>query len=167
MIGLVTGCIHGVKGGIPTLATSDSNGTSVPLPAREDDVVAAITNAFQLFRYQGMWLYPRDHAARIGDWLPFVGQVTNGFTLTSEPGHFTSIPLDNGKVVPYLSSFYISIKPISSMQTVVNVKTIQSSVQDGREYSIHAGWGAHFRDVPPIREEEEKVIKAIAHELLP
>ena len=162
VVGIFTGCTRNVAGGNSALPLSGSNGTSRNFAASPDRVANAVTNAFLEGKYRGMFLSPaQDNAYLVDGWHP-----TNGLVLFPIMGDIASVPLTSGVTVPYWCAFYITIAPVDRDHSTVTVRSIKSSVADGQEPGIHGGWARHSREVPPIRQEEESVISAIAGELL-
>ena len=160
----VAGC--STLGDNPSLPLADKKGTARFFVSNEAETIAAITNAFANYRYRGMSLYDaigQDYLAL--DWHP-----TNGFVL--EPvvivsGSITNIAVGTliKRRLPYIAYFHIVAVPNDTNGTTVTVRTVLAEVIDGREPGIHGGWANHHRKVPPIRQEEENVLAAIAKEL--
>ena len=93
---------------------------------------------------------------------------TNGFVLYTFHESFTKVPMrrSGGKSLPYIAYFHIDLTPLATNQTKVTVRTILSEVIDGREtLNLHGGEANHYRKVPPVRQEEERVVTAIAEAL--
>ena len=82
-------------------------------------------------------------------------------------GPITNVPLSDRKhtMVPYYATFYLVIERIDDTHTKLIVRTISARVQDGRQYSIHAGgnWAHNERIVQPIKAEEENIILAVSN----
>ena len=94
--------------------------------------------------------------------------VTEGFVLCSYAlDGIAKVPLDRARTkwVPYFAEFHIDVKPLDNNQTKVTVRSIRPRVIDGKEVGWHFGPSVHYRNVPPLRQEEEKVLAAIAEEL--
>ena len=77
-------------------------------------------------------------------------------------GTITNVVLDNGRVLPYLASFYIETEPVTTSRTKVTVRTISSGVPDGQETGIHGGVAGHVRNIAPLRQEEENILTQIS-----
>ena len=163
-LGFLSSCTRGVTGGNPKLPLSNTNGTTRVLEGSELALATAITNAFKDLRYREMYLV-EDTLVRQEVGHRF--SETNGFVLMpfSGDGSIGTIPLATGKTVRYCADFYITTKPASSNQTIVTVHTARAGVLDGQETGIHGGLANHYRDIPPVRREEENVLTAIAEEL--
>ena len=168
VVGFVSGCVTDLAGGKPRVPLSDKNGSERIFSANEIETAAAITNALGNFRYRDLMLYEAaksDWAYIVRGWHP-----TNGFVLApilNASGSITNVPIDRAgkKRVPYVGYFHILVAPVATNQTVVTVRTVLSEVIDGKEISVHGGWANHYRKVPPIRQEEQDVLLAIAEEL--
>ena len=150
--------------GKPQLPLSGKSGTAHFFTANEFEVIAAITNTFPDLRYRQMFLKQADDFDLIQGW-----HSTNGFVLEpfGVPPSITNVPLDHvgNRKVPYVAYFHFEISPLGTSRTKVTVRTISSGVIDGKEISVHGGWANHYRKVPPIRQEEENLLLAIAEEL--
>jgi len=163
---MLVGCSKGVHGGDPALPLSTTNGTTVVFPAQESVVLTAISKAFATsddnpMGYRGMMLsdassYPGPN-----------GLYSNGLALAPVDGSITNMPLAGGtpKSVPYTACFNITTKSLDNTKTAVTVRTFLSKVIDGKESPIQGGWVNHYRDVPPVKAEEENVLNAISNAL--
>ena len=168
VVGFALGCVTDVTGGKPRLPLSEKTGNERIFVANEIETSVAITSAFENFRYRDMMLY--EAAKSDWDYLVRGWHPTNGFVLApllSASGSITNIPIDpaGNKRVPYVGYFHILVAPVATNRTMVSVRTVLSEVIDGRELSVHGGWANHYRKVPPIRQDEENVLLAIAEEL--
>ena len=163
LIGGLLGCTRGVGGGNPTLAAASSNGTSLVFDGTEAEVGAAITNAFDVLDYHDMLFVPIDPTVPFT--MPPGKVVTNGFELLHGLQVASTVPLDNGKSLPYDADFYITVRAGPSNRTTVTVRTIHATVRDGEEPGIHGGWAIHPRAVTPVQREEDNVITAISDRL--
>ena len=164
VLGFVMGCASGVIGGKPKVQLSDKNGTTRIFEVNELKAIAAISNAFGDYRYKYMTLY---EAAKWPDIIPG-HTVTEGFVLCSyELGGIAKVPLDRARTkwVPYFADFHITVKSFGRNQTKVTVRSIRPLVIDGKEIGLHFGPAVHYRNVPPVRQEEENILLAIAEEL--
>ncbi len=157
------GCTRGAVGGNPTLAAAGSNGTSRVFEGTEAEIGAAITNAFEGPGYHDMLFVPIDPTVPFT--VPPGKVVTNGFELLHGLQVASTVPLDNGKSLPYDADFYITVGPGSSNRTTVTVRTIHATVRDGEEPGIHGGWAIHQRAVTPVQREEDNVLTAISDQL--
>lgn len=160
---LTTGCAAGVVGGKPRLPLSGKGGSHRVLQASAPATISAITNAFANFQYRGMALYD---AGRWRDVLP--RQPTSGFLLCPlDLNGITNIPVGHASAtyVPYVPYFHIYATPVGENQTKVTVSTIRAEVIDGHQFGWHGGRAIHYRKVPPVRQEEENVLAAIAQQL--
>ena len=154
LVGGLLGCTRGVVGGNPTLAAAGST---------ETEVGAAITNAFDGLGYHDMLLVPIDPT--IPFTVPPSKVVTNGFELLHGLQVASTVPLENGKSLPYDADFYITVGPGPSNRTTVTVRTIHATLRDGQEQGIHGGWAIHQRAVTPVQREEDNVLTAISDQL--
>jgi hypothetical protein len=154
------GCVWGVVGGNPTGRLSDRNGTSRVLDVDSFHVATAITNAFESHRYRDMALI---HTGVL-DYTIHGRKFEGGYDLTcmTLTGAITNVALDNGRVLPYVASFYVETEPVSTGHTKVTVRTISSGVPDGRETGVHGGVAGHIRNIPPLRQEEENILTQIS-----
>ncbi|HWH69920.1 MAG TPA: hypothetical protein VNT26_11070 [Candidatus Sulfotelmatobacter sp.] len=157
------GCTRGVVGGNPTLAAASSNGTSRFFEGTEAEIGAAITNAFDGVGYHDMLFVPIDPTVPFT--VPPGRVVTNGFELLHGLQAASTVPLDNGKSLPYDADFYITIEPGPSNRTTVTVRTVDATVRDGQELGSHGGWAIHRRRVTPVQREEDNVLTAISDQL--
>ena len=156
LLGGLPGCTRGVVGGNPTLAAAGTNGTSRGLDATEAQINVAITNAFDGFGYRYMLFVPVDSTAPL---TVAPGKiVTNGFELLHGLKPASTVPLDNGRSLPYEADFYITVGPGFSNRTTITVRTIRATVLDGEETGIHGGWAIHERPVRPVQREEDAVL---------
>ena len=145
-----------VAGGIATVSCASSGGAGPPSPgtvrtleASEEHVNSAIASALGSGRYCDMLLGPaagHDYLAR--GWHP-----TNGFLL--QPGIYS----------PYRAYFHIIVAHLAANQTQVTVRIILAEAVSSKEPGVHSGWAFHFKTIPPIPEEEGKVLAAVAAEL--
>ena len=130
-------------------ATGPTAGTVRNFGASGAEVSLAIVNTFTNGHYRDMLL---SAAVGSGDlvrgWHP-----TNGFLL--QPGTGS----------PYQGYFHIVAAPVATNQTQVTVQTILAEALAGKEPGVHGGWAFHFRKIPPVPQEEEDVLAAIAAEL--
>jgi len=160
LLWLAFGCSRGVIGGKPTAPLSDSKGTSSNYVASEEQVLVAITNSFPTPH----WVLDRaaESAYLVPGW-----HATNGLVLFSIDQTITNIQLNDpaGTWVPYVAYFHIELQPAGSGITRVTVRTIKSDVIDGKEPGIHGGWADHHRAVPPVRQEEENILRRICDQL--
>ena len=168
LAGFALGCVTDVTGGKPRLPLAENPGNERIFVANEIETSVAITSAFGNFRYRDTMLY--EAAKSDWDYLVRGWHPTNGFVLApllSASGSITNISIDRAgkKRVPYVGYFHILVAPVTTNRTIVTVRTVRSEVIDGREPSVHGGWANHYRKVPPIRQEEENVLLAIAEEL--
>jgi hypothetical protein len=124
---------------------------------------AAITNAFDGLGYHDMLFVPIDPTVPFT--VPPGKVVTNGFELLHGLQAASTVPLDNGKSLPYDADFYITTGPGPSNQTTVTVRTIHATVRDGQETGVHGGWAIHQRSVTPVQREEDAVLAAISDQL--
>lgn len=124
----------------------------------------AALRAFSQFRYHSTMLEPAVGSQSIPGW-----QATNGFLLlsTTEPLSLVAVDRAGTRRLPYFADFHLTITHFESNRSIVTARTIRSRVVKGREINIHGGWAKRFRAFPPVREEEEKIISAIANELSP
>ena len=154
------GCTQEVVGGNPTGRLSDQNGTSRIFDGDSFHVTTAITNAFDSDRYREMALIYTGGL----DYQIHGRKFQGGYSLTSmsTSGTITNVALDNGQVAPYRASFYVETTPAGTNHTKVTVYTIGSRVLDGQEPGVHGGWANHYRDIPPLRQEEENILAQIA-----
>lgn len=154
------GCTRGVVGGNPTGRLSDWNGTSQVFQGDALHMSVAITNAFDSYRYREMALI---HTGGL-DYEMHGRKYQGGYSLScmSVTGTYTNISLDNGRTAPYLAHFYIEAHPVDTNRTKVIVYTIYSQVLDGQEVGVHGGWANHYRDIAPLRQEEENILAQIA-----
>ena len=166
-VAMLSGCTKGVHGGAPALPLSTTNGTTVVFSDSEKTVLTAISNVFafnntNMMGYRGMML--SDASGEPGP----TGQYTNGFVLTPVEGPVALIPLTGGrpKLVPYSAYFNIVTKSLDNTTTAVTVRTFSSEVMDGKESPIQGGWVNHYRDVPPVKAEEENILSAISNALV-
>ena len=153
-----------MHGGAPALPLSGANGTSQLFSAPEPTVLTAVSNAFETgdahpIGYRGMHLYTASEESYLG--------VTNGFVLFPLLGPISSVPLQGRTQisVPYIASFNITTKSLDRSHTTATVRTIYAKVIDGSDIGIHGGWANHERNVPPVKDEEEDVLKAISNAL--
>ena len=160
---LLLGCTREVVGGNPTLTAASSNGTSRVFEGTEAKMRAAITNAFDGLGYHDMLFVPIDPTVPFT--VPPGKVVTNGFELLHGLQAASTVPLDNGKSLPYDADFYITTGPGPSNQTTVTVRTIHATVRDGQETGVHGGWAIHQRSVTPVQREEDAVLAAISDQL--
>jgi hypothetical protein len=126
----------------------------------DSQVEIAITNAFSNYKYKWMTLWE----ARV--WPDVIAGVhlSEGFVLTyGDLDGIAKVPLDTDrkKWVPYLAEIHITASSINSNKTKVTVRSIHPRVVDGKKPGWHFGEAAHFRSVPPIRQEEEGVLEQI------
>jgi hypothetical protein len=162
----IASCTQGVVGGNPCLPLSDKNGSTRTLTAPEAEVELAAAGAFANARYRDMDLESSaNETGVVPGW-----KETNGYVLIwlGPSAGITNVPLDRaGKIsVPYVAYFHIDFSPVTTNVTKVTVRTIRSEVIDGTEVlNIHGGNAFHFRKVPPVRQEEESVLAAIAEQL--
>jgi hypothetical protein len=149
--------------GSPALPLSDKAGTQCTYPISEAHVIAAITNALGLARYNEMMLTE----AVAGDWLAEGWHPTNGFLLrpTLEPtAHIPTKGLLGRRQLPYLAWFHITTTPIGQSGTTVSVRTVLAKVVDGVALG-HAGTTGGTVKVAPVRREEERVLAAISDQI--
>ena len=164
VIGFI-GWAAGALAGKPCVPLSDAKGTERIFAASESEVSSAITNAFRLFRYHDLML-----TDPIGsDWMAANWHPTNGFLLlptTSTIGTVPTVGFLGRRHLPYLATFHITFRSLSTNETTVGVRTVVAKVVDGITLG-HAGTTGNTVVVPPVRQEEEKVLAAIADELTP
>jgi len=145
----------GALAGKPCLPLSDAKGTERIFTASQSEVASAITNAFRLFKYHDLML-----TDPIGsDWMAPDWHPTNGFLLMPTVGIIGKIPtvgIFGKRELPYLATFHIRVDALTANQTRVVVRTVIAKVVDGL---------ALGHSVPPVRQEEENVLSAIAEEL--
>ena len=125
-------------------------------------ITNAIMRAFGDGRYRGMFLEPPSLA---GQDEPQI-RTTNGFLLVPVGGAITNVPYKK-TLAPYLPCFQIIIQPTNAADTRVIVRTPRSQITDGLTvFAPHGGKAELLRNVPPFREEETNVLKAIERELI-
>ncbi len=157
LLTLSLGCSRDVAGGNPKLPLASKNGSSWVAPANEYEVLRSITNAFYDGRYRHMYLYDAKDYNKFWTFFP----KPSGFVLFSLYGSFTNVPLDSpgGNWVPYGANFRIVLTPLSPNETKVTVRTIESKVADGKDlFNVHGGEAIHYRNVPPVLQEETNVL---------
>lgn len=155
--------VGGRFGGTPVLPLANPNGTSCTFAADPAEVVSAVSNAFNFFKYHDMML--TDPAG--GNWRSSNRQDTNVFLLvptTSVLGTVKTKSLLGRRVLPYVATFRITLASKGTNGTVVNVKTITSRVLDGLAFG-HGGIVANTVDVAPVKIEEENIVRAIEGQL--
>jgi hypothetical protein len=155
----------GALAGKPCLPLSDAKGTECVFTASASEVGSAITNAFRLFKYHDLML-----TDAIGsDYMAPTWHPTNGFLLLPTTSTLCTVPTAGvlgRRQLPYLATFHITVKPIATNQMMVAVRTVTAKVMDGITLG-HAGTTGNTVAVPPVRQEEENVLAAIADQLTP
>jgi hypothetical protein len=155
-------CAGGLAG-VPALPLSDKAGTQRTFPISKAQATAAISNAFELARYNEMMLTE----AVGGDWLAEAWHPTNGFLLqpTLEPtARIPTRGLLGRRQLPYLAWFHITTTPTGESQTTVSVRTVLAKVVDGIALG-HGGTTGGTVKVAPVRREEERVLAAISEQI--
>ena len=131
--------------------------------ATSEEVLEAISNAFENLRYHNMMLAPSHGFDLIPGW-----SFTNGFVLVPSVKPVAMVPTKSQHpaiTAPYFCYFHIRIEPEATNKTGVTVSTLMPRVVDGRTVGIHGGWADKYRDVPPVHQEEENVLGAIEEAL--
>ncbi len=153
----------GALAGKPCLPLSDAKGTERVFMASESEMGSAITNAFHFFKFHDLML-----TDAIGsDWMAPNWHPTNGFLLiptTSTIGTVPTAGVLGRRQLPYLATFHVTVRPVATNQMLVAVRTVTAKVVDGITLG-HAGTTGNTVAVPPVRQQEEKVLAAIADEL--
>jgi hypothetical protein len=153
----------GVFAGRPCLPLSDAKGTERIFAANDSEVRTAISNAFNQFKYHDLML-----TDPIGsDWLAPGWHPTNGFLLLPTVGIVGMVPtigILGKRELPYVATFHITVDALAANQTRVVVRTVIAKVVDGVALG-HGGTPGNTKRVPPVRQEEENVLSAIAEQL--
>jgi len=161
ILGVLTlvGVSHALAG------TDGRSGTSKVYAVTVDQIIPAITNAFESDRYHDMLFVPSheqwDQAAHRWSRRP----ATNEWGLNT--GHLPVAVIARGqKTVPYYAHFEITASPLGTNSCKVSVVTISATIPDGKEIGIHGGWAVHMKHIPPVFEEETNVLLRIEKQLL-
>jgi len=64
----------------------------------------------------------------------------------------------------YVATFHITLNERGGNETEITVRTVSAKVLDGLALG-HGGIAASTAKVPPVRQEEENVLKAVAAQL--
>lgn len=141
---------------------ANKNGTERTFAADQGKTTSAVKAAFDELRHHSMMIEPVDASQSTADW-----HVTNGFLLipTTEPVSFVSLKKGGETDVPYFGTFHIAINSMGTNLTKVTVTTIRAKVIIGKTVNVHGGWANRYREIPPVRREEENVLNAIASKL--
>jgi len=154
----------GAFAGRPCSPASSIHGTERIFPAAQPDVAAAITNAFDLFRYHGLML-----TDPIGsDWMARDYHPTNGFLLlptTETLCTVQTLGFLGKRHLPYEASFHITLMADGTNRTRVVVRTVTARAVNGLGLGPCGPCTGSVR-VRPIRREEENVIDAIGEKIV-
>jgi hypothetical protein len=139
--------------------TAKASGTRQVFDVNQAQAVTAISNAFARWRYKKMDLESAKFDGSVPSW-----HGTNGWILFPLDGPITVTQWKNSKeFVPYIPTFYITIEPLETNRTIIDVRTIDARVIHGKEIGVHGGWANHEVNIPPVLSEETNVLMAISN----